>query len=62
LQLLQPFFGLTLSAVLLHEAVAWPMIAVTVGVILCVAGAKHFAKSDGKGVALIAEAEASPRS
>ena len=61
LQLLQPFFGLTLSAVLLHESVAWPMIAVTVGVILCVAGAKHFAKSDGKGVALIAKVEASPR-
>jgi drug/metabolite transporter (DMT)-like permease len=61
LQLLQPFFGLTLSAVLLHESVAWPMIAVTVGVILCVAGAKHFAKSDGKGVALIAKVEAGTR-
>jgi len=44
LQLLQPFFGLALSALLLHETVGWPMIAVTVAVIGCVAGAKHFAK------------------
>jgi drug/metabolite transporter (DMT)-like permease len=44
LQLLQPFFGLTLSAWLLKEAVGWQMIAVTVAVILCVAGAKRFAK------------------
>lgn len=44
LQLLQPFFGLTLSALLLKEAVGWPMIAVTVAVILCVVGAKRFAK------------------
>ncbi|WP_230530706.1 DMT family transporter [Microvirga roseola] len=44
LQLLQPFFGLTLSAMLLHESVGWPMIAVTTAVILCVAGAKRFAK------------------
>jgi drug/metabolite transporter (DMT)-like permease len=44
LQLLQPFFGLTLSAALLGEAVGWPMIAVTLAVVGCVAGAKHFAK------------------
>jgi drug/metabolite transporter (DMT)-like permease len=44
LQLLQPFFGLVLAATLLHESVSWPMIAVTVAVILCVAGAKRFAK------------------
>jgi drug/metabolite transporter (DMT)-like permease len=43
LQLLQPFFGLTLSALLLKETVGWSMIAVTVAVILCVAGAKRFA-------------------
>jgi drug/metabolite transporter (DMT)-like permease len=43
LQLLQPFFGLTLSALLLQETVGWQMIAVTLGVILCVAGAKRFA-------------------
>lgn len=44
LQLLQPFFGLTLAALLLKETAGWPMIAVTVAVILCVAGAKHFSK------------------
>jgi drug/metabolite transporter (DMT)-like permease len=43
LQLLQPFFGLMLSAALLREAVAWQMIAVTGAVVLCVAGAKRFA-------------------
>ena len=44
LQLLQPFFGLTLSAALLHESVGWQMIAVTGAVVLCVAGAKKFSK------------------
>lgn len=44
LQLLQPFFGLVLAATLLHETVGWSMILVTMAVILCVAGAKHFAK------------------
>ena len=43
LQLLQPFFGLALAALLLGEPVAWSMIAVTGLVILCVAGAKRFA-------------------
>lgn len=43
LQLLQPFFGLVLAGFLLGEPVAWPMIAVTVLVVLCVAGAKRFA-------------------
>ena len=43
LQLLQPFFGLTLAAMLLHEPVAWTMIASTAVVVLCVAGAKRFA-------------------
>ncbi|RDV01882.1 DMT family transporter [Undibacter mobilis] len=43
LQLLQPFFGLMLAALLLHEAVAWSMIASTAIVVLCVAGAKRFA-------------------
>jgi drug/metabolite transporter (DMT)-like permease len=43
LQLLQPFFGLSLSAALLHESVGWQMIAVTGAVVLCVAGAKRFA-------------------
>jgi drug/metabolite transporter (DMT)-like permease/RimJ/RimL family protein N-acetyltransferase len=44
LQLLQPFFGLALAATLLHEQVSMGMLAVTVGVILCVAGSKKFAK------------------
>lgn len=44
LQLLQPFFGLVLAATLLHETVGWSMILVTMAVILCVAGAKHFAR------------------
>jgi drug/metabolite transporter (DMT)-like permease len=44
LQLLQPFFGLTLAAALLHEQVSLGMLGVTVAVILCVAGAKKFAR------------------
>jgi drug/metabolite transporter (DMT)-like permease len=44
LQLLQPFFGLALSAVLLHEAVNWRMVAVTIAVIGCVVGALKFAR------------------
>ena len=43
LQLLQPFFGLALAGILLHEPVAWTMIAATGLVVLCVAGAKRFA-------------------
>lgn len=43
LQLLQPFFGLALAASLLHEKVSMGMLAVTVGVILCVACTKKFA-------------------
>ncbi|MFC5353652.1 DMT family transporter [Azospirillum himalayense] len=43
LQLLQPFFGLSLAGLLLNEPVAWSMIAVTGLIVLCVAGAKRFA-------------------
>jgi drug/metabolite transporter (DMT)-like permease len=43
LQLLQPFLGLILAAALLHEPIAWTMIACTAVVVLCVAGAKRFA-------------------
>jgi len=43
LQLLQPFFGLALAALLLGETVSWAMLAVTLGVVACVAGAKRFA-------------------
>ncbi|WP_159588199.1 DMT family transporter [Chelativorans xinjiangense] len=44
LQLLQPFFGLALAATLLDESVTWGMLAVTVAVILCVIGARKFAR------------------
>lgn len=44
LQLLQPFFGFVLAALLLHEAVPPAMIAVTVVVIACVAGARRFGR------------------
>jgi drug/metabolite transporter (DMT)-like permease len=46
LQLLQPFFGLALAATLLHEQVSPMMIVVTLGVVLCVFGAKKFAKQE----------------
>lgn len=42
LQLLQPLLGLLLAALLLHEPVAWSMIAATGVVVLCVAGARRF--------------------
>lgn len=44
LQLLQPFFGLTLAALLLHEQVTWLMQVAAVAVIGCVAGARRFAR------------------
>tara|TARA_R110000868_G_scaffold92100_6_gene255555 strand:- start:53061 stop:53960 length:900 start_codon:yes stop_codon:yes gene_type:complete len=44
LQLLQPFLGLMLASALLAEPVSGAMIAVTLGVVACVAGAKHFAR------------------
>lgn len=44
LQLLQPFLGLTLAAVLLQEQVTWLMQLVAVMVIGCVAGARKFAR------------------
>lgn len=44
LQLLQPFFGLGLAAVLVHEHVSPIMIGVSLAIVLCVAGAKKFAK------------------
>jgi len=44
LQLLQPFFGLLLAATLLGEPVSLAMLAVTLGVVACVAGARKFSK------------------
>lgn len=43
LQLLQPFMGLMLAAYLLQEEVSWPMVAVSIAVVACVAGAKKYA-------------------
>ena len=44
LQLLQPFFGLLLAALLLHEKVSPLMIATTLAIVLCVTGARKFAR------------------
>ncbi|MDA8518509.1 DMT family transporter [Citrobacter sp. Igbk 16] len=44
LQLLQPFFGLCLSATLLHETVSPLMVLITLGVILCVIGSRRFTR------------------
>ena len=52
LQLLQPFFGLIISATLLHETVDPSVIVVVAAVVLCVAGAKRFAKAPTEGIAL----------
>lgn len=43
LQLVQPFFGMGLAALLLHEQVNGSMLIVTVLAMICVAGAKRFA-------------------
>jgi drug/metabolite transporter (DMT)-like permease len=44
LQLLQPFMGFGLAALILHEQVNWTMLLVTLGAVVCVAGAKKYAK------------------
>ncbi len=44
LQLFQPFMGLGLAALLLHEHVSWMMLVVTLGAVICVAGAKKYAQ------------------
>jgi ABC-type polysaccharide/polyol phosphate export permease len=41
--ILQPLIGMGLSAVLLQERVAWPLVATAVGVLGCVAGARRAA-------------------
>ncbi len=43
LQLLQPFFGLLLAALFLHESVSWNMIVSAAVVAACVGGARRFA-------------------
>jgi drug/metabolite transporter (DMT)-like permease len=42
LQLLQPFLGLALAALLLHEPVGWMTWGVAAAVVACVAGAKRY--------------------
>ena len=44
LQLFQPFMGLGLAAMLLNEKVSWTMLVVTLAAVVCVAGAKKYAK------------------
>jgi len=44
IQLLQPFMGLGLAALLLHEQVSWGMVLVTMAAVVCVAGAKKYAR------------------
>ena len=44
LQLFQPFIGLTLAALLLHEKVSWGMLLVTLAAVVCVSGAKRYAR------------------
>ena len=43
IQLLQPFMGLGLAALLLHEKVSWTMLLITLGTVICVAGTKKYA-------------------
>lgn len=49
LQLLQPFLGLGIAALLLGESVSAGMLGVTLGVVACVAGARRFAAPAGGG-------------
>lgn len=44
LQLFQPFMGLALAALLLHETVSWSMLLVTLAAVACVAGARRHAR------------------
>lgn len=44
LQLLQPFMGMGLAALLLQEEVSWVMLVVTLGAVSCVAGARRYAR------------------
>ncbi|MBP7589521.1 MAG: DMT family transporter [Thermoanaerobaculia bacterium] len=52
LQLLQPFFGLALAAILLREPVTPAMLLVTIGVIGCVVGARRFAQPPPRAAGL----------
>ncbi len=60
LQLLQPFFGLTLAGLLLGETVPLGMVAVTLGVVACVAGARRFAEAESRGEFCVAASRVFP--
>ncbi|UYB54498.1 DMT family transporter [Xanthomonas sp. AM6] len=45
LQLLQPFMGLALATLLLHEPVGWQLLAAALSVAACVAAAKRFSSN-----------------
>jgi len=51
LQLLQPFMGLMLAAILLGEHVSVPMLLASSLVVLCVAGSKRFAQTPSSKLA-----------
>lgn len=57
LQLLQPFFGLALAALLLHEEVSPAMLVTTLGVVVCVAGAGRFARKEPNVASMTPEAD-----
>jgi drug/metabolite transporter (DMT)-like permease len=62
LQLLQPFFGLLLSAWLLHESIPPSMVIVTAVVVGCVALARRFAKPPARQAAGVLSSSAGSRS
>jgi drug/metabolite transporter (DMT)-like permease len=53
LQLLQPFFGLGLASLVLHETVGWRVFALALAVMFCVVGARRFA-APGQTIAVMA--------
>jgi drug/metabolite transporter (DMT)-like permease len=60
LQLLQPFFGLALAALLLNEVVSITMFAVCAAVAACVAAARRFATTPAARPSLRVEVRAAP--
>lgn len=44
LQLFQPFIGLGLASVVLNESISWTMLLVTIAAVICVVGAKNYAR------------------
>lgn len=56
IQLLQPFCGMALAALLLGELLDWPVVAVALGVAGCVALARRAARRDSRPVRSVAPA------